>query len=90
MREGCWYFEVTVQHLGETGHARVGWCTKKADVQAPTGADAHGFAYRDLEVRVTPHYHTERDRNDWHERLDGSSSSAVGCFTPCIVFPAAF
>eukprot|EP00240_Pyramimonas_obovata_P001044 CAMPEP_0118930446 /NCGR_PEP_ID=MMETSP1169-20130426/7130_1 /TAXON_ID=36882 /ORGANISM="Pyramimonas obovata, Strain CCMP722" /LENGTH=473 /DNA_ID=CAMNT_0006872805 /DNA_START=10 /DNA_END=1431 /DNA_ORIENTATION=- len=49
VREGCWYFEITIEHLGETGHARCGWCTSKADIQAPVGSDQYGFAYRDLE-----------------------------------------
>lgn len=47
--EGTWYCEVTVAHLGDTGHCRLGWATKGAELQAPVGADAHGFAYRDLE-----------------------------------------
>lgn len=25
-REGAWYFEVRIEHLGETGAARLGWC----------------------------------------------------------------
>lgn len=33
--EGCWYFEVTVEYLGETGHCRVGWATKQAHLHAP-------------------------------------------------------
>ncbi len=36
-------------HLGATGHARLGWCTQRAELQAPVGFDAHGFCYRDLE-----------------------------------------
>ncbi|GBF97369.1 histone methyltransferase complex subunit [Raphidocelis subcapitata] len=47
--EGTFYCEVTVTHLGETGHCRLGWATAKAELQAPVGADGHGFAYRDLE-----------------------------------------
>eukprot|EP00976_Prorocentrum_cordatum_P067580 1178805-Prorocentrum_minimum.AAC.4 len=49
VQDGCWYFELTIEHLGETGHARCGWCTSKADIQAPVGADQYGFAYRDME-----------------------------------------
>eukprot|EP00959_Pyramimonas_sp_CCMP1952_P024094 505462-Pyramimonas_sp.AAC.1 len=33
VQDGCWYFELTIEHLGETGHARCGWCTSKADIQ---------------------------------------------------------
>ncbi|EFJ33380.1 hypothetical protein SELMODRAFT_439384 [Selaginella moellendorffii] len=47
--EGAWYFEITVEHLGKTGHTRLGWCTQKGDVQAPVGYDSHGYGYRDLE-----------------------------------------
>ena len=28
---------------------RLGWCTKKAELQAPVGFDEHGYAFRDLE-----------------------------------------
>lgn len=33
--EGTWYYEVHVQHLGTTGHVRVGWATRNAELQAP-------------------------------------------------------
>lgn len=33
--EGTWFFEVTVAHLGATGHARLGWATDAAELQAP-------------------------------------------------------
>lgn len=47
--EGTWYYEVTVERLGKTGHCRVGWATKRAEVQAPVGFDQYGFSYRDVE-----------------------------------------
>lgn len=47
--QGAWYCEVKVAHLGETGHVRLGWCTRKAELQAPVGFDVHGYCYRDLE-----------------------------------------
>ncbi|KAK9804956.1 hypothetical protein WJX73_003518 [Symbiochloris irregularis] len=47
--QGTWYFEVTMQHLGETGHCRLGWSAGQGELQAPVGYDAHSFAYRDLE-----------------------------------------
>ena len=53
--QGTWYAEVKVQHLGATGHVRLGWCTKKAELQAPVGFDTHGFAYRDLEGSKVRH-----------------------------------
>eukprot|EP00891_Asterochloris_glomerata_P008135 jgi/Astpho2/8135/e_gw1.00120.119.1_t len=46
---GCYYYEVKVTHLGSSGHARVGWATRKGELQAPVGYDAHSFAYRDSE-----------------------------------------
>mmetsp|Transcript_33688 Transcript_33688/g.63441 ORF Transcript_33688/g.63441 Transcript_33688/m.63441 type:complete len:365 (+) Transcript_33688:105-1199(+) len=45
--EGSWYYEAKIVHLGPTGHCRAGWCTSKADTQAPV--DQNGYAYRDLE-----------------------------------------
>ncbi|KAK9811769.1 hypothetical protein WJX72_009761 [[Myrmecia] bisecta] len=47
--QGTWYFEITVTHLGETGHCRLGWSTGKGELQAPVGYDQHSFGYRDLE-----------------------------------------
>ncbi|EIE21563.1 hypothetical protein COCSUDRAFT_48164 [Coccomyxa subellipsoidea C-169] len=46
---GTWYFEIRVTHLGSTGHCRLGWSTKKGELQAPVGYDEHSMAYRDLE-----------------------------------------
>jgi Set1/Ash2 histone methyltransferase complex subunit ASH2 len=47
--EGAWYFEITVDRLGDTGHTRLGWSTRRGDIQAPVGYDAHSYAYRDLD-----------------------------------------
>mmetsp|Transcript_5464 Transcript_5464/g.13338 ORF Transcript_5464/g.13338 Transcript_5464/m.13338 type:complete len:305 (+) Transcript_5464:298-1212(+) len=47
-RCGTWYFEVHVKHLGSSGHCRLGWAAKKAELQAPVGYDAHGYSYRDI------------------------------------------
>lgn len=49
VHQGTWYCEVKITKLGKTGHARVGWCTKKAEMQAPVGFDQFGYCYRDLE-----------------------------------------
>lgn len=46
---GAWYCEVTVAHLGSTGHVRLGWCTTRAELQAPIGFDKFGYCFRDLE-----------------------------------------
>lgn len=37
--EGVWYFEVDIQHLGETGRCRVGWQQRGGELQAPVGYD---------------------------------------------------
>ncbi|MQM02934.1 hypothetical protein Taro_035714 [Colocasia esculenta] len=47
--EGAWYFEISVVHLGETGHTRLGWTTEKGDLQAPVGYDSNSFGYRDID-----------------------------------------
>jgi Set1/Ash2 histone methyltransferase complex subunit ASH2 len=47
--EGALYCEVTVTHMGATGHCRLGWCTRKAELQAPVGYDAFGFCFRDVD-----------------------------------------
>ncbi len=36
--QGTWYFEVKVTKLGKSGHVRLGWSTRKGDLQAPVGA----------------------------------------------------
>jgi Set1/Ash2 histone methyltransferase complex subunit ASH2 len=47
--EGTWYFEAKINSLGPTGAARIGWSVSKAELQAPVGADIHGYGYRSLE-----------------------------------------
>lgn len=47
--QGTHYCEVTVLHLGETGHCRLGWSTNQSEINAPVGYDQFGFGYRDLE-----------------------------------------
>ena len=46
--QGAWYCEVAVVRLGGTGHVRVGWSSRKAELQAPAGFDVHGYSYRDV------------------------------------------
>lgn len=48
VEEGAWYFEVVLAHLGESGHARIGWATQVAERDAPIGVDEHGYAYCDV------------------------------------------
>ena len=48
VEEGAWYFEVVLAHLGESGHARIGWATQVTERDAPIGVDEHGYAYCDV------------------------------------------
>ncbi len=34
VHKGAWYFEVVIEHVGSTGHVRLGWSTRKAELQA--------------------------------------------------------
>ena len=36
--QGTWYFEIKITKLGKSGHVRLGWSTRKGDLQAPVGA----------------------------------------------------
>jgi Set1/Ash2 histone methyltransferase complex subunit ASH2 len=47
--EGTHYCEVTLAHLGGTGHARVGWGTAAAEINGPVGYDTHGYGVRDVD-----------------------------------------
>lgn len=47
--QGTHYCEVSVEHLGDSGHVRLGWSSRQAEINAPVGYDQHGFGYRDLE-----------------------------------------
>ncbi|PNH04790.1 Set1/Ash2 histone methyltransferase complex subunit ASH2 [Tetrabaena socialis] len=47
--EGALYCEVRVSRMGKTGHCRLGWCTRKAELQAPVGYDTFGFSFRDVD-----------------------------------------
>ncbi len=46
---GTWYYEVTIERLGQTGAVRLGWSTRESEVQAPVGSDGLGYAYRSVE-----------------------------------------
>ena len=47
--QGCWYFEATIESLGETGAVRLGWGTRDVELQTPVGTSEHGYAYRSLD-----------------------------------------
>lgn len=40
-----WYYEVRVDSLGQTGACRIGWATRKCELEAPVGVDENSFAY---------------------------------------------
>ena len=48
VRCGAFYYEITIAYLGESGHARVGWKSKKGEANAPVGFDKFGYGYRDV------------------------------------------
>jgi len=63
--DGRWCFEAQVQQPAPSrvqdmaasqysAHTRLGWCTEKAELQAPVGFDAFGFSYRDIGDRAHP------------------------------------
>lgn len=33
--EGTWFYEAKIEHLGTSGHVRLGWSTRKGELQAP-------------------------------------------------------
>lgn len=45
--EGDWYYECEIKPY-EKGHCRLGWATRRSDVETPVGFDAYGFGIRDL------------------------------------------
>lgn len=44
---GSWYFEVTVLPYKGDGAVRLGWSTRRADIETPVGFDSQGFGIRD-------------------------------------------
>eukprot|EP00742_Colponemidia_sp_Colp-10_P006111 GILJ01006539.1.p1 GENE.GILJ01006539.1~~GILJ01006539.1.p1 ORF type:complete len:414 (-),score=59.97 GILJ01006539.1:13-1209(-) len=56
VRDGEWFFEITVNepalpppYPGFEAHTRLGWCSSRADIEAPVGCDKFGYSYRDIE-----------------------------------------
>ena len=48
LQAGTYACEVTIEKLGESGHARLGFVTNQAELNAPVGFDGWGYGYRDL------------------------------------------
>jgi hypothetical protein len=74
VNEGAWYFEVVVAHLGDSGHARVGWSTSKVELNAPVGFDEHGYGYCDVAGEKVHH----RNRQSYGEAY--AAGDVVGCY----------
>jgi Set1/Ash2 histone methyltransferase complex subunit ASH2 len=51
---GKWYFEAIVEELGDGGHFRVGWSTRRTRYDVPLGTDCFSYAIRDTDcARIT-------------------------------------
>ena len=46
VREGGWYFEVTVHDMPEGSATRLGWSQKLGNLQAPLGYDKFSYSWR--------------------------------------------
>lgn len=46
---GTWFFEISVVHLGSTGHCRLGVGTARQEIDAPCGYTESSFGYRDVD-----------------------------------------
>lgn len=46
---GTWFFEITLVHLGGTGHCRLGIGTARQEIDAPCGYTESSYGYRDVD-----------------------------------------
>ena len=46
VREGGWYFEVTITNMPEGSATRLGWSQKLGNLQAPLGYDKFSYSWR--------------------------------------------
>lgn len=46
VREGGWYFEVTINDLPDNSATRLGWSQKLGNLQAPLGYDKFSYSWR--------------------------------------------
>lgn len=61
VRQGCWYFEVTVDDLTAEGSAcRLGWGQDYANLQTPLGFDRFGYSWRSKKGTV---FHRSRGKH---------------------------
>ena len=68
------YFEVKIEHLGESGCVRVGWMTKRGEMNAPVGFDNKGYGYH---AETGSKYHEARLKTYGDPYGEGD---VVGCY----------
>lgn len=74
--EGDWYFEVQILRLtteDTDGAVRVGWSTRRSNVEGPVGHDRHGFGLRDRGGEFVHNGHLQ----EYGERL--RAGDVIGC-----------
>ena len=81
---GAWYFEVHIERVdggnthGSDGrggaHARIGWATDRANVEAPVGYGAESFALRDVDGTKV-HLSLRQEFSESY-----SSGDVIGCY----------
>ncbi|CAL6336341.1 unnamed protein product [Bathycoccus prasinos] len=68
------YFEVKIEHLGGSGCVRVGWMTKRGEMNAPVGFDNKGYGYH---AETGSKYHEARLKTYGEPYGEGD---VVGCY----------
>ena len=66
--DGAWYYEVKMEHLGDTGHARVGWCASRQEASRVPNMTSHTSRVR---VAVVGRQGDRQGRHrgpDWRRR----------------------
>ena len=68
------YFEVKIEHLGGSWCVRVGWMTKRGEINAPVGFDNKGYGYH---AETGSKYHEARLKTYGEPYGEGD---VVGCY----------
>ena len=73
---GTWFFEITLVHLGSTGHCRLGVGTARQEIDAPCGYTESSFGYRDVDG--------SKVHKAWREPFAEpyKEGDTIGCDTP--------
>eukprot|EP00172_Hildenbrandia_rubra_P002311 Plantae.Rhodophyta-Hildenbrandia_rubra.ctg30712.p1 GENE.Plantae.Rhodophyta-Hildenbrandia_rubra.ctg30712~~Plantae.Rhodophyta-Hildenbrandia_rubra.ctg30712.p1 ORF type:complete len:482 (+),score=110.59 Plantae.Rhodophyta-Hildenbrandia_rubra.ctg30712:152-1447(+) len=72
-KQGNWYFEVQVMPCNGEGNVRVGWSTRRSDVETPVGFDPSGYGIRDK----TGEYYHEAKLMDYGKPF--GTGDVIGC-----------